>query len=191
MSAPEHCSERALARYRQLAPSASVRFSPLCLGAMTFGGTHEERYGECSKEDAFGILDYFYNKGGNFIDTANVYQSEQSEVWLGEWMASRKNRDEIVLATRYTSPFKLHEKGAIQANYGGNGMKSMRLSLEASLRNLQTSYIDLFYVHVWDFTTSIPELMQGLNDLVVAGKDISRHLGHTRLGGLQGESVRP
>lgn len=95
-----------------------------------------------------------------------------SEVWLGEWMASRKNRDEIVLATRYTSPFKLHEKGAIQANYGGTGIKSMRLSLEASLRNLQTSYIDLFYVHVWDFTTSIPGLMQGLNDLVVAGKVI-------------------
>ncbi|KAL4872838.1 hypothetical protein BDV12DRAFT_210163 [Aspergillus spectabilis] len=161
-----------LARYRQLAPSASVRVSPICLGAMTFGGTNQERYGKCSKEDALGILDYYYGNGGNFIDTANIYQQGQSEVWLGEWMASRKNRDQIVLATKYTAPYKLHEKGTIQANYIGTGTKSMRLSLENSLRNLQTSYIDLFYVHWWDFATSIPELMQSLNDLVVSGKVI-------------------
>ncbi|KAL4895872.1 sterigmatocystin biosynthesis dehydrogenase stcV [Aspergillus ambiguus] len=167
MSAPE---QRPLARYRQLAPSASVRVSPLCLGAMTFGGTNTERYGECSKQDAYGILDYFYENGGNFIDTANTYQNGQSEVWVGEWMAARNNRDEIVLATKYTSPWKTHVKGAIQANFGGNGTKSMRLSVEDSLRKLQTSYIDLFYVHWWDFTTSIPEMMQSLNDLVVSGK---------------------
>ncbi|RDW56571.1 hypothetical protein BP6252_14076 [Coleophoma cylindrospora] len=159
-----------LARYRQLAPSASVRVSPLCLGAMTFGGTHPEKYGECSKADAMAILDYFYENGGNFIDTANVYQDGQSEVWVGEWMAARQNRNEIILATKYSSPYKLHLKNTIQANYGGNGSKSMKISLEESLAKLQTTYIDVFYVHWWDYTTSIPELMQSLNDLVASGK---------------------
>ncbi|KAL2820691.1 NADP-dependent oxidoreductase domain-containing protein [Aspergillus granulosus] len=162
-----------LSRYRQLAPTASVRVSPLCLGAMTFGTASAERYGECSKETAFEILDYFFSQGGNFIDTANGYREEQSEIWLGEWLASRKNRDQIVLATKYTTGWQGHRKATgvpIQANFGGNGMKSMRVSLEASLRKLQTDYIDLFYVHWWDFTVSIPELMHGLNDLVAAGK---------------------
>jgi aryl-alcohol dehydrogenase-like predicted oxidoreductase len=126
--------------------------------------------GECSKETAFEILDYFFNQGGNFIDTANAYQDGESETWLGEWMTARENRDELVLATKYSSPYKLSEKGKIQSNYGGNGIKSLRLSVDASLKKLQTSYIDLLYVHWWDYTVTIPELMHSLNDLVVAGK---------------------
>ena len=126
--------------------------------------------GECTKETAFEILDYFYTSGGNFIDTANGYQDGESEIWLGEWMAARGNRDELVLATKYASPYKMAEKGKIQSNYGGNGIKSLRLSVEASLKKLQTSYIDLLYVHWWDYTTTIPELMHSLNDLVTSGK---------------------
>lgn len=61
-----------LARYRQLAPTASVRVSPLCLGTMTFGDAHSERYGVCDKETSFKILDTYYDQGGNFLDTANV-----------------------------------------------------------------------------------------------------------------------
>ncbi|KAE8310756.1 NADP-dependent oxidoreductase domain-containing protein [Aspergillus transmontanensis] len=163
-------SQPLLARYRQLAPSASVRVSPLCLGAMTFGTASKERYGECSKDAAFEILDYFVSQGGNFIDTANAYREEQSEIWLGEWLASRQNRDQMVIATKYTTGWQGHHKDKIQANYGGNGNKSMRISIEASLRKLQTTYIDLFYVHWWDYTVSIPELMHSLNDLVVSGK---------------------
>lgn len=159
-----------LARYRQLAPTASVRVSPLCLGAMNFGEVGKERYGECSKEMAFEILDHFYSQGGNFIDTANGYQAGQSEIWVGEWMASRGNRDQIVLATKYTTGYQGHHKDKIQSNFGGNGSKSMKLSVEASLRKLQTNYIDLLYVHWWDYTVTIPELMHSLNDLVVSGK---------------------
>lgn len=159
-----------LTRHRQLAPTASVRVSPLCLGAMNFGEAGAQRYGECSKDTAFAILDHFVSQGGNFIDTASAYQAEQSETWLGEWMVSRKNRDEIVLATKYTTAYKTHESNRIQSNYGGNGTKSMRVSIDASLRKLQTDYIDLFYVHWWDYTTSIPELMHALNDLVASGK---------------------
>ncbi|KAL3480236.1 NADP-dependent oxidoreductase domain-containing protein [Aspergillus californicus] len=159
-----------LARHRQLAPSAAVRVSPLCLGAMTFGTANSERYGKCSKEDSFAVLDKFYSSGGNFIDTANAYREGQSEEWLGEWMASHKNRDEIVLATKYTTPWQTHHKGKIQSNFGGNSVKSLKVALDASLARLQTSYIDLYYVHWWDYTTSIPEMMHALNDLVVAGK---------------------
>jgi len=137
---------------------------------MNFGEAHKARMGECSKETAFEILDYFYNSGGNFIDTANGYQDGESEMWLGEWMAARKNRDELVLATKYSTPYMNAQKGLIQSNYGGNGTKSLRLSVDASLKKLQTSYIDLLYVHWWDYTTTIPELMQSLNDLVSSGK---------------------
>ncbi|OJJ98575.1 hypothetical protein ASPACDRAFT_122437 [Aspergillus aculeatus ATCC 16872] len=159
-----------LGRYRQLAPTASVRVSPLCLGAMTLGRAHSERYGEVSKETAFEILDHFYENGGNFIDTANVYRDGESEQWLGEWMAARGNRDEIVLATKYSNLCQFDPAPKISTNTAGNGTKSMRQSLEASLRRLQTSYVDILYVHYWDYATSIAELMHGLNDLVVAGK---------------------
>ncbi|EME39161.1 aldo/keto reductase-like protein [Dothistroma septosporum NZE10] len=156
--------------YRQLAPTASVRVSPLCLGAMNFGEAHKARYGECSKETAFSIMDYFYSQGGNFIDTANGYQAGESEQWVGEWMKSRDNRDEIVLATKYSTGYMNHEKDKIQINYGGNSAKSMKVSVAASLKKLQTNYIDILYIHWWDYSTSIPELMHSLNDLVVSGQ---------------------
>jgi aryl-alcohol dehydrogenase-like predicted oxidoreductase len=110
---------------------------------MTFGLAHAEKYGEMTKETAFDIMNAFYDDGGNFIDTANAYHEGQSEQWLGEWMADRKIRDQIVLATKYSSPYSNDPK-AIRANYNGNSTKSMRLSLERSLQNLQTTYIDCF-----------------------------------------------
>jgi aryl-alcohol dehydrogenase-like predicted oxidoreductase len=139
---------------------------------MTFGTANQERYGEITKDEIFKMLDYFYEEGGNFIDTANAYKYGESEQWIGEWMARRNNRDEMVIATKYTGfPLdKQKEHPKIYANYFGNGTKSMRVSIEASLKRLQTTYVDIFYVHWWDFTTSIPELMQSLNDLVTSGK---------------------
>lgn len=161
-------AEKKLTPYRLLAPSAGVKVSPFCLGAMTFGDVQPEIFGECSNETAFEILDYFYEQGGNFIDTANVYQKGASEELLGRWMKERGNRDEIVLATKYTSTLDFDAK--VNVNNAGNSLKSMRVSVETSLKRLQTSYIDLLYVHWWDYTTSIPEMMQGLNDLVTSGK---------------------
>ena len=96
-------SQSNLYRHRQLSPTASVRVSPLCLGAMTFGNKHSGRYGEVNKDTAFAIMDHIYSNGGNFIDTANAYQYSQSEEWVGEWMRARGNRDEIVLATKYST----------------------------------------------------------------------------------------
>ncbi|CCG80668.1 Norsolorinic acid reductase [Taphrina deformans PYCC 5710] len=160
-----------LGRLRILGPNAAIRVSPLCLGAMNIGGAWGEVMGTSSKESSFELMDYFFDSGGNFIDTANNYQNEESEIWIGEWMAKRKNRDQIVLATKYSSPYNTYDKSiAIHANYTGNHTKSLKLSLADSLRKLQTDYIDLLYVHWWDHTTSIPELMQSLNQLVASGK---------------------
>ncbi|KAM0550274.1 hypothetical protein ACHAPJ_008944 [Fusarium lateritium] len=137
---------------------------------MNFGDALKDKMGECDKDTTFEILDYFYGHGGNFIDTSNSYQAGQSEMWLGEWMAARKIRDEIVLATKYSGVSRHGPEVGLKTNFGGNGSKSMRLSLEESLRRLQTSYVSIFYLHWWDYATSIEELMHSLNDLVSSGK---------------------
>lgn len=113
-------------------------------------------------------------RGGNFIDTASNYQNEESETWIGEWMKDRGCRDEMVIATKYTTGYRAYEvhqgKDVIQANYGGMNTKALKHSLEASLKKLQTDYLDVLYIHWWDYSTSIPELMQALNDQVQAGR---------------------
>ncbi|KAL0263403.1 hypothetical protein SLS55_002383 [Diplodia seriata] len=138
---------------------------------MNFGEAWEGFMGKCDKKTTYEILDFFVESGGNFIDTANNYQGEESEEWLGDWMEERKNRDQIVLATKFTTFFPSGKGGEkVKSNFQGNHSKSLRVSLEASLRKLKTSYIDLLYVHWWDFSTSIPEVMQSLHHQVVAGK---------------------
>ena len=87
-------------------------------------------------------------------------------------MAKRGNRDQIVLATKFTTNYQSYKgfDGRINSNFGGNGTKSLIHSVEASLKKLQTSYIDLLYIHWWDFSTSIEEIMTALNHLVAQGK---------------------
>ncbi|KAL9623418.1 MAG: hypothetical protein Q9160_002311 [Pyrenula sp. 1 TL-2023] len=117
------------------------------------------------------MLDFFKDNGGNFIDTANNYQNEESETWIGEWMAERKNRDEMVIATKFTTGWRTYKQdGTIQSNWGGNNKKSLRLSLDHSLKKLQTDYVDVLYLHWWDYTVSIPELMHSLDEVVKSGK---------------------
>ncbi|KJK80453.1 Norsolorinic acid reductase [Metarhizium anisopliae BRIP 53293] len=187
-----------LSRYRLLSPTASVRVSPLCLGSMNFGDAWADWMGECNQESTEKILDFFFEQVrrinetapdrtpgpdlqggsliaffdlGNFIDTANSYQFEQSETWIGEWMKKRGNRDQMVISTKYTTNFKAGPNHPhIMANYVGNGTKSLHVSVNASLRKLQTDYIDLLYIHWWDYSASIPEVMQSLNQLVATGK---------------------
>ncbi|KAJ5213319.1 hypothetical protein N7449_000488 [Penicillium cf. viridicatum] len=85
--APEPTTE--LGRYRVLSSTAGIRVSPLQLGAMSIGDAWSEAMGSMSKEESFKLLDAFHEAGGNFIDTANNYQDEQSETWIGEWIAER------------------------------------------------------------------------------------------------------
>lgn len=127
--------------------------------------------GSMSKEQSFRLLDAYYGAGGNFIDTANNYQDEQSEQWIGEWMKERNIRDRIIIATKFTTQYRSYDLGKNSSvNYSGNHKRSLHLSVRDSLAKLQTDWIDILYLHWWDWTTSIPEIMDSLHILVEQGK---------------------
>jgi aryl-alcohol dehydrogenase-like predicted oxidoreductase len=147
--------------YRLLGRSG-VRVSPLCLGTMTFG-VGSGTWGS-TDEEAAKLIDLYIERGGNFIDTANFYgQMGQSEALLGKLVKGR--RDRLVISTKYsltTSPGN--------PNASGNHRKNMVRSVEDSLGRLQTDYIDLYYLHMWDFRTPADEILRAFDDLVRAGK---------------------
>ena len=127
--------------------------------------------GSVDEKQSFELLDFFYQQGGNFIDTASNYQNEQSETIIGNWMEARGNRDEMVIATKYTTGWKTYQgRKIIQSNFGGMNAKSLRHSLEGSLKKLQTSFVDVLYIHWWDMSADIPEVMHALHDMVQQGK---------------------
>jgi aryl-alcohol dehydrogenase-like predicted oxidoreductase len=160
-----------LAKLRILSSTSGLRVSPLQLGAMSLGSKWGRVLGDITKEEAFKLLDAYVEAGGNFIDTANAYQNEESEKWLGEWMAARQNRDQLVIATKYSMDYKSHELGfGRTANHTGNHRRSLHMSVRDSLAKLQTDYIDILYVHVWDYTTSIAEVVDSLHALVMDHK---------------------
>ncbi|KAI5264742.1 putative aryl-alcohol dehydrogenase Aad14 [Aureobasidium subglaciale] len=167
--APEPATE--LGRLRILSSTAGIRVSPLQLGAMSIGDSWSSMMGSMDKKQSFALLDAFFEAGGNFIDTANNYQNEQSEQWIGEWMQERGNRDQIVLATKFTTDYKGYALGKGKAaNHCGNHKRSMFMSVRDSLKKLQTDFIDILYLHWWDHTTSIEEIMDSLHILVEQGK---------------------
>ncbi|AJT25361.1 ADE_G0043320.mRNA.1.CDS.1 [Saccharomyces cerevisiae] len=160
-----------LGRLRVLSKTAGIRVSPLILGGASIGDAWSGFMGSMNKEQAFELLDAFYEAGGNCIDTANSYQNEESEIWIGEWMKSRKLRDQIVIATKFTGDYKKYEVGGGKsANYCGNHKRSLHVSVRDSLRKLQTDWIDILYVHWWDYMSSIEEVMDSLHILVQQGK---------------------
>jgi aryl-alcohol dehydrogenase-like predicted oxidoreductase len=141
---------------------SGLKVSPLCLGTMTFGT--EWGWGSPA-ETAARILDRYLEAGGNFLDTANGYTMGKSEELLGSFLRERGNRDRVVLATKYT-----FNTSPGDPNAGGNSRKNMMQAVEASLRRLQTDYIDLYWLHAWDTTTPVEEVMSGLDALVRSGK---------------------
>ncbi|KAF7345269.1 Aldo/keto reductase [Mycena sanguinolenta] len=161
-----------LGAYRALSPLAGIHVSPLQLGAMSIGDKWGAMgMGAMDKESSFKLLDAYFDKGGNFIDTANNYQDESSESFIGEWAEQRGIRDQLVIATKYTSNFKARNPSIAQkVPYVGNNLKSMHLSVEASLKKLRTTYIDILYVHWWDWDCGVEEVMNGLHNLVIQGK---------------------
>ncbi|MCA9676403.1 MAG: aldo/keto reductase [Myxococcales bacterium] len=142
---------------------SGLRVSPLCLGAMTFG----KEWGWGSEpEEAKRIIDRFLARGGNFIDTANGYTKGHSEAILGEHLGhDRHKRDRVVLATKFATNMFLGDP-----NGGGTSRKAIIAQCEESLRRLQTDYIDLYWMHVWDRTTPIDETLRALDTLVEQGK---------------------
>ncbi|KAF4616912.1 hypothetical protein D9613_008394 [Agrocybe pediades] len=161
-----------LGRYRLLSPNAGVHVSALQLGAMSIGDKWADLgMGSMDKESSFKLLDAYYDNGGNFIDTANNYQDGTSEEFIGEWAEKRGIRDQLFIATKYSSNFKNRNPNvAQQIMYTGNSAKSLHISLEASLKKLRTNYVDLLYIHWWDWDTSVEEVMKSLHHLVAQGK---------------------
>ncbi|KAK5941844.1 putative aryl-alcohol dehydrogenase aad14 [Knufia obscura] len=173
--APEPPTE--LGRYRILSSTAGVRVSPFQLGAMSIGEAWKDFMGSMNKEQSFKLMDAYFEAGGNFIDTANNYQDEESEKWIGEWMKERGNRDQMVIATKFTTAYRNYDIGPAKksgapqtVNYSGNHKRSMMMSVRDSLKKLGTDYIDLLYLHWWDHSTSIEEIMDSLHILVEQGK---------------------
>ena len=141
-------------QYRLLGNSG-LRVSEAALGAMTFG----EEWGWGSpRDEAHKVYDAFREAGGNFIDTANFYTNGTSESFIGEFM--KGHRQSVVLATKYSNAAP-----GTDPNAAGNQRKNMMQAVEASLNRLQTDYIDLYWVHIWDQITPVEEVMRGLDDL--------------------------
>lgn len=147
----------------QLLGQSGLRVSELALGAMTFG--QDWGWG-ADKETSRAIFERYVEAGGNFVDTSNNYTDGSSEAYVGEFVTT--SRDQFVLATKYT--LRLANGNRRNFNEGGNSRKSMVRSVENSLRRLQTDYIDLLYLHMWDFMTPVEEVMRAMDDLVRAGK---------------------
>jgi aryl-alcohol dehydrogenase-like predicted oxidoreductase len=147
--------------YRLLGRSG-LRVSPLALGTMTFG-VGGGSWGSSEKE-AKKMVDMFIDRGGNFIDTANFYgDMGQSEEWLGKMVKGR--RDPLVISTKYSLTTQPGNPNA-----AGNHRKNMVLSVEDSLKRMGTDYIDLLYLHMWDFRTPVDEILRAFDDLVRSGK---------------------
>lgn len=151
---------KSLADYSLLGRTG-LRVSPFCLGTMTFG----TEWGWGSPADtARQIFNRYLEEGGNFVDTADVYTNGKSEELIGEFLKESGSRDRVVLATKYTI-----NSSPGDPNAGGNGRKNLYRAIEGSLRRLQTDYVDLYWVHLWDTITPAEEVISTLDDMVRAG----------------------
>ncbi len=148
-----------ISHYRTLGRSGLV-VSPLALGTMTFGTA---RWGvdEAGSRDIFNA---YLQAGGNFIDTADVYSGGRSESMIGDFVAERGVRDQVVIATKAG-----FSTGAAPLA-GGNGARHIHAALEGSLKRLRTDFIDLYWIHVWDSVTPAEELLETMSGLVRSGK---------------------
>lgn len=140
---------------------SGLRVSELCLGTMTFG----DAWGwGADEEESRRLFQFYLDEGGNFIDTSVNYTDGQSEKLIGEF--TKGIRQDLVIATKYS----LTHPESTNPNSGGNSRKNMLQSLERSLKRLRTDYVDLLYLHMWDYLTPIEEILRGMDDLVSAGK---------------------
>src|SRR5918992_4451543 len=134
----------------------------LCLGGNVFGWTAD-------RDASFAVLDAYVEAGGNFIDTADTYMRPNmgiSETIIGEWMASRGNRDHLVIATKVGSD-------------GGLGAANIASHVEGSLRRLQTDRIDLYYAHKDDGSVPVDETVRAFDQLVRDGKVLVLGMSNT------------
>ncbi|MBK7107624.1 MAG: aldo/keto reductase [Bacteroidetes bacterium] len=149
-------------RYKLLGRSG-LRVSEICLGTMTFG--EEWGYGANSAESE-KIFNTYLEAGGNFIDTANRYTDGTSEKLLGELIKKSGKRNELIIASKYSLIVKMDDG----INASGNHRKNMMQSVDESLQRLGLESLDIFYLHAWDYTTHIEEVLRAMDDLVSSGK---------------------
>lgn len=154
-----------------------LKVSEVCLGTMTFGASDNYGIPTCDEETSFKLMDRYREFGGNFLDTADVYGPYNSEKIVGNWIKKNDVRKEMVVAT----------KGRFETGFGPNdgglSRKHIIEAVESSLNNLQTDYIDLYQVHLWDAGASLRETLMTLNDLVRIGK--IRYIGCSNFSGWQ------
>ncbi len=148
---------------------SGIAVSDICMGTMTFGAQADEAM-------SFRILDAAFEAGINFFDTAENYPVPPREDWagrteeiLGRWMKT-KNRDAIIMATKVCGPSHGWIKGAQRAGMTALDRHNITRALEASLKRLQTDYVDLYQTHWPDHGTAYDETMETLDDLVREGK---------------------
>jgi len=163
-------------RYRNLG-ATGLKVSSICLGAMTFGdpGKGFMTGVACDEKTSFAILDRALAAGVNFIDTANVYALGLSEEILGRWLKARGGRDKLVLATK----FRMMMSEA--PNDRGGSRAHILAQVDASLKRLQTDWIDLYQMHAQDRSTPLEETLSTLDNLVKQGK--VRYLGCSNFTG--------
>ena len=154
-------------RYRRLG-TTGLEVSAICLGAMSFGETHERAWA-LDEQASRAMIRRALEAGINFVDTANVYNHGTSEEFVGRALKDFAARDEIVLAT------KVHGRMRPGPNGGGLSRKAILSEIDHSLRRLQVDYVDLYQIHRWDPITPIEETLQALDDVVRAGK--ARYIG--------------
>jgi aryl-alcohol dehydrogenase-like predicted oxidoreductase len=139
-----------------------LEVSELCLGTWRFNATAADGTIETDRDRAHELLDTFADLGGNFIDTANGYGNGQAEVWIGEWLDERDREDYVVASKVYNAEESRFDNTL--------GRKNVRAEVEGTLSRLDTSYLDVYYIHFWDDETPIRETLRTMNQLVEAGK---------------------
>ena len=142
---------------------SGLRISPYTLGTMTFG--EDNGWGASPGESAAMLTEYL-ERGGNSIDTANIYTLGHAEQIVGDYFADRPGlRDRVVIGTKFFANLFPGDP-----NGGGAGRKAIVAQAEASLGRLRTDYVDIYWLHNWDRGVPVEETMRALDDLVTAGK---------------------
>jgi aryl-alcohol dehydrogenase-like predicted oxidoreductase len=134
-----------------------LKVSEICLGCQTFGWGADE-------PASHALADRFVAAGGNFFDTSNIYNEGKSEMILGSWLKNRKDRAQLVIASKVFFP------AGQGPNDTGLSRKHILEQIDISLRRLHTDYLDLYQMHCWDASTSLEETLRTLDDLVRMGK---------------------
>ncbi|XP_064615475.1 1-deoxyxylulose-5-phosphate synthase YajO-like [Liolophura sinensis] len=161
--------------------NSGLKVSNICLGTMTFGQIPNGRPSNINEQDSHAVMDKYAEMGGNFLDTADIYQTGLSEQIVGTWL-KKQDRGKYVVATKVRGSMDPSNPNAV-----GLSRKHIMSSIEKSLERLQTDYVDLYQIHVWDSGTPLDETLLALNDLVRAGK--VRYLGASNICGWQLQKI--